>query len=255
MTIKEKIMLIAGCSHTTGSEINGLEDSVFNRQKSYGNQLAYKIGYTPVNIAEPGSTNPTIARSILQWFSEKYNSVTMEVFVVVGWTESTRMEVPFHRPCHYNQHCPFGDYYASTSTNFLRINMGWTGSDPEEKALIPDYHRFMAQNEKYLEIVSANAILQIQYFLQSKDVDYVMCNVMHMFTKKDKHTKFYIDQIDQSKYYNMLDNDQSFYPKYKNLGYTNPKAKYWHHNEFPHALHAEELHKFIESEYVFNQMV
>ena len=83
MTNKEKIMLIAGCSHTAGSEINGLEDSVYNRQKSYGNQLAYKMGYTPVNIAEPGSTNPTIARSILQWFSEKYNSVTIVRLVTI----------------------------------------------------------------------------------------------------------------------------------------------------------------------------
>jgi hypothetical protein len=38
--IKEKILLIAGCSHTAGSEIDGSEDSKHNRKHSYGNQLA-----------------------------------------------------------------------------------------------------------------------------------------------------------------------------------------------------------------------
>jgi hypothetical protein len=179
----------------------------------------------------------------------------MDVFVVVGWTESTRMEVPWHNPSHYGAHCPHGDYYASTGSGFLRVNMGWGGLNPEEIEIIPSYHKFMAQNEKYLEIVSANNVLQIQYFLQSKNVDYVMCNVMHMFTENDMHLKFYKDQIDTTKYYNMEKNDQSFFPKYRNLGYTNPKAKYWHHDETPHAMFADELYNFIESEHVYNQMV
>ena len=53
----------------------------------------------------------------------------------------------------------------------------------------------------------------------------------------------------------MMDNDQSFYTKYKNLGYTNPNAKYWHHDQTPHAMYADELHNFIESQNVFYQMV
>ena len=90
-------MLIAGCSHTSGSEIDGSEDSPFNRSHSYGGVLAEKLGYKAINIAEPGSTNPTIARSILQWFDTEYKPEEMEVFVVVGWTEVTRMEVPTER--------------------------------------------------------------------------------------------------------------------------------------------------------------
>lgn len=248
-------MLIAGCSHTAGSEINGTEDSIYNRQKSYGNQLAFKMGYRPINMAEPGSTNPTIARSVLQWFKENYNPTSMDVFVVMGWTESMRLEVPFHRLCHYSQHCPFGDYHASTGENYLRINLGWEGTDPEEREIIPDYHRFMAKNEQYLELISANAILQLQYFLQSKDVDYVMCNTMHMFTGGHPQIEFYKTLIDTTKYYKMDDNAEAFYWKYRNAGYTNPKAKYWHHDETPHALFADELYNFIEAQNVFNQMV
>jgi hypothetical protein len=244
--MKEKIMLIAGDSHAAGSEIDGKQDSEYNRHHSYGNVLAAKLGYTPINIAEPASTNPTIARSILQWFSEKYDSNTMDVLVLIGWTDSSRMEVPRDRISWYAQHNPHYDYHASSGNNFARINMGYPGGDPDEKLFIVDYHKFIAKNEKYLEIISANSVLQIQYFLQTKNINYLMSNVMYMFQPRDTHTSFYFGQIDTTKYYHMEDNNQSFYPKYKNAGYTNPKAKYWHHNEIPHTLYADELCKFLE---------
>ena len=42
-------MLIAGCSHTAGSEIDGTQDSVHNRQNSYGNLVAKNLGLVPIN--------------------------------------------------------------------------------------------------------------------------------------------------------------------------------------------------------------
>ena len=239
-------MLIAGCSHTAGSEINGTEDSSFNRQRSYGNVLAGKMGYRPINMAEPGSTNPTIARSVLQWFKENYNPEIMEVFVVIGWTEPTRLEIPYHRKTWYNKMFPHTDCPATSGNDYMRINIGWEGSDPEHKLIIPEYHRFIAKNEKYLEILSVNLVLQIQYFLKSKNIDYVMCNVAHMFDKDNTFLRFYLDLIDSNKYFNMEDNEKSFYTKYKNAGFTNPQAKYFHHGQVPHTLFAGELYNFIE---------
>jgi len=245
--MKQKIMLIAGCSHSSGSEIDGTQDSYYNRQHSYGNLLAGKIGYTPINTADPGATNSTIARSVLQWVSEKYDPETMEVFVLVSWTDCIRMEVPWERMSWYGEHSPYMDYHANSGDKYLRVSIGWPGGDPEEKLLIPDYHDFISKNEKYLEILSANLILQVQYFLKSKNINYIMCNTMCMFDKKTSHNDFYLSLIDHTKYYNITDNSQSFYIKYKDLGYTNPKAKYWHHNETPHALYADELYNFIEA--------
>jgi hypothetical protein len=243
--MKNKLMLIAGCSHTAGSEIDGTEDSQYNRSHCYGAILAEKMGYTPINIAEPGSTNPTIARSILQWFSTEYNADTMEVFVVIGWTENIRMEVPTERINWYDRHCKHWDWYPNTSRYYWRVNMGYEGGDPEEKELIPRYQKFMAENERYLELVTMNAVLQTQYFLKSKNVNYVMCNTMHLVTE-NTHTKFYISCVDRTKYMDFMENDKAFYWYYRNLGFTNPKAKYWHHDGIPHKLHAEELYNFIE---------
>jgi hypothetical protein len=199
-------------------------------------------------MAEPGSTNPTIARSIIQWFNEKYDFETMEVFVLIGWTDCTRMEVPWHRKTWYSEHNPFHDYHANSGENYNRINLGWPGGDPEERIFIADYHKFIAKNENYLEILSANIILQLQYFLQAKRINYLMCNSTHVFSKRNQYTSFYLDQIDNTKYYEFEDSEKSFYIKYKNAGYTNSKAKYWHHNEAPHALYADELHKFIKEQ-------
>ena len=84
-------MLIAGCSHTAGSEIDGNIDSMYNRQHSYGNQLAKKLGYSPVNIAICGMTNSGIARSVLDWFHTCYKN-NLEVFTLIGWSDSIRIE-------------------------------------------------------------------------------------------------------------------------------------------------------------------
>ena len=62
---KEKIALIAGCSHSAGSEIDGNQDSSYNRDNAFGSVLAKKLGYRPLNISVTGATNSGIARSIL----------------------------------------------------------------------------------------------------------------------------------------------------------------------------------------------
>ena len=55
-----KLMLISGCSHTAGSEIDGSQDSKYNREHSFGAVLANMMGYTPINMAEPAAPNSSI---------------------------------------------------------------------------------------------------------------------------------------------------------------------------------------------------
>lgn len=245
--MKRKIGLVAGCSHIAGAEIDGEMDSQYNRMNSFGSLLFNKLGYQPLNIAINGSTNSGIARSILLWFDENYDPDKMEVFVCIGWTESSRLEVPAQlRPCNYLYGNPDIHWYDSSANSFTRINFGWHGNRPDEKELIPPYHKFMAENPLMLENWAATYVLQIQYFLNSLNIPYVMCSTMHMFQPGEHFTSYLVNLIDETKYYKLKDGqDESFYWKYKNLGYENPKAKYWHHNEEPHQLHAEELYKFI----------
>jgi hypothetical protein len=241
---REKITLIAGCSHAAGAEIDGTEDSAYNRKNSFGNILSNKLNRKPINIASSGSTNPTIARSVIEWFSKEYNPDTMDLYVVIAWTESSRLELPVERVQWYEVSNPSIDWVSESSRPYLRINQGWTGADSWEKDLLPGYQKFIAENLIYLEITSANLALQLQYFLKMHGIDYLMCNTMHMFSN-DIHLKFYLNNIDKTKYMSVNDESEDFYWSYRNAGYENPKAQYWHHNEIPHQLYADKLYRFI----------
>lgn len=244
--MKERLMLVAGCSHAAGSEIDGTEDSVYNRQNTFGNLLAEQMGRRAVNIASNASNNQTISRTILEWFSEIYDPSTMDVFVLVAWTESSRIDMPMNRITWHETWNPASDYVSKASRDYIRINMGYKGNDEEEKIVIARCHDFISAHTPFIEIISANLILQIQYFLKMKGINYAMCNTMHMFDQY-KPLNFYIDQIDQTRYFNLTNNAQSFYRKYKELGFVNIKAKYWHHGEEPHKLYSKELYNFINN--------
>jgi len=240
----KKIMLIAGCSHAAGSEIDGSQDSVFNRQHSFGNLLATRLGYEPVNICSVASANPSIARLVLEWIETNYNPESMELFVTVAWTESTRIELPSVTGTDYAVANKAADWFSKYDKNYYRINQGWEGSTGYEKQVLPGYQKFITDNVTYLEILSANLVLQLQWYFQKSKINYLMCNTMYMFTK-DPYTEFFTNMIDKDRYIDCLNNDESFYWKYRNAGYKNEKAQYWHHGEEPHKLYADKLYKFI----------
>lgn len=242
-------MLIAGCSHTAGSEIDGNADSIYNRQHSYGNLLANRLGCKPINIAVCGYTNSAIARSILEWFDTCYQKGT-EVFVLVGWTESARIEAPFQHPTWHNEvNGKYCDWFSDSSTNFLQINPSYTGYSDREKDLQNDYQTFVIKRTEFTEILSANLILQLQYFLKLNNCNYLMLNNSHMFSiQNDKFLSQYLKLIDSTKYYKFKQNDSSFYTKFKDLGYTNNKAKYGHHGELPHLLYTQELYDYLQEQ-------
>lgn len=241
--MKEKILLINGCSHAAGHEIDGSMDSAYNRQHSFGNLLAEKLGRTAVNISIGGSTNATIARSTLEWITQCYDSETMDLMVLVAWTESSRVEVPIDG---INGHVPTNaDWWANSSVHFLRINHGSESHNESEKQIIYNWKNFISKQHEWLELYSLNLILQLQYFFKMHKIDYLMANAGYVYSS-NKHTNVYHSLIDHSKYKDSDNFKESFYEKYRNLGYVNPNAKYWHHNELPHLLYSDELYYFIQ---------
>lgn len=241
--MSENIFLIAGGSDPAGSEMDGTEDSIFNRQNSFGNLLANKLNYKPINIAISGSANTGIVRSVLEWFDTQYKP-DMNVFVLIGFADSIRMEAPWHRPTWHNKNNPFVDWFSETSVDYMRITPGLKKYNDDED-LIDEYQRFMASAEPFLQIYSANLILQLQYFFQSKKIPYLLCNTLYMFDKDNKQLQWYLNQIDNVRYINYNNNDEAFYTRYANQGYKNPLAKYFHHGVEPHKLYAEYLYDHI----------
>lgn len=240
---KTKKLLGFGCSHASGAEIDGSMDSDYNRKHSFGAVLAESLDRHFVSLSSHGSTNATIARMIIEYIENNYEEDTDDLFVLIPWTESIRIEIPSMSPIWYNEVDKGMDYHSKTYHNYHRVNLGLTEADGYPIDL-QSYQKFIAENENYFQIYSANLVLQIQYYLKSKNIPYVMCNTMHMFTES-KWINFYLDRIDKSCYMDCLDNESAFYWYYKNQGYENPKATYWHHDETPHQMFAEKLRKFV----------
>jgi hypothetical protein len=243
----DKILLIAGCSHAAGSEINGSTDSVFNRCHSFGNVLARKLDRIPINIAQHGLSNQGIARVVMNWFHYQYNEKLQDVQVLVAWTESTRTELPSIEENSDTLHIitRSSDWLDETSKHYYNFNFASKGNTNDEISAIESAERFIATNETFMEISSAYYIILLQQFFKANDIKYMMCNTMHMFTSYVKQIENLLPLIDKTKYRDMMHDSEAFYIKYKDKGYTNTKAKYWHHGEEPHRLYAEDLYKFI----------
>lgn len=249
--MKKRIALIAGCSHAAGSEIDGSQDSLFNRRNSYGSLVAEKLDREPINIALTGGSNGSIARSILNWFGTNYDPDSMDVYVIVSWTDACRIEIPLDdHGFAYHLGNEASDWFDVSANDYMRVIFGWEGSHTREKEISKFFHEVMAKHEDLMEIWALNYILQIQYFLNSKNIKYVMNSAMPTFNYNRSVLKPYIENVDETRYYDIsASGENTFYWRYKNLGYDNPKAKYWHHGIEPHKLYAEELYNFIKEQH------
>lgn len=236
-----KTCIIAGCSHAAGSEIDGTEDSVYNRSMSFGNLLAKKLGLEPINIAITGASNSCIARSLIEWFDQ--NSSDNLSTVLVAWTDSSRLEIPSTRRYPYRQSNQSADWFTDSCRDYMRVNMGYPGGDIEERAVVPYYQKFIAQEITWIELYNLQLILQSEFLLKSKKIEFLMCATQPIFAEATEHIKFYKDLIDNRHFYEL--GQQGFYWKYRNLGFKNKNAKYLHHDEEPHELYAQELYEKI----------
>lgn len=243
-------MLISGCSHSVGSEIDGTYDSPYNRQNSYGNLLAKKMGYRPVNIALCGNSNGGILRNTIEYITSEYNPRETELFVLVGWTEPFRMDFPIKHNIteSFKVH---SDWKSKSLPNFFQANVFGVSNERNSQRLLKYVKPFLAECPAYFEIYTLNLMLHLQYFLKCYRINYAMCNTMHsFFGENKKYCEMYVDQIDADKFYKIgyEHSYEGFYWHYKNLGYRNTNSQFEHHSEEPHRLFADELYNFINLE-------
>jgi len=238
-----KTMLVSGCSHAAGSEIDGTQDSEYNRQHSFGNLVAKNLGYDPVNICQVGFTNSGIARSIIEYtLTQKKPD-----FVLVAWTDSIRVEAPYYRSSNYEKSNPAIDWFDNSCKDYLRISMLNTAiAVEEEREQVLDFQSFTIRNEYYTEINNMLHMLNLQSFLKLHDIPYMMVSTNYMLQKMHSTVRWYFKLVDALRFPKFDDNTENFYPKYKNLGYENPKAKYYHHGEDAHLDYSNYITNYIK---------
>lgn len=242
--------MIAGGSDAAGHEIDGNQDSKYNRSKCFGARLTDKnrvfSGYKFENIAIGSSPNSFTFRNTLLWFKERYDPSKMDVFVLLAWADCARMEAPFTIwDTDYFGMNPAADWYSDINSKYLILNAGWEPLHEEERKVREPYLNFMVHNDEYLEIQSMHYVLSMQWYLKNLNIPYLFVNTLHMFSPNNEFLDPYHDLVDETRYINYKDNDLSFYTKYKNLGYENPKATYFHHGEDAHLAYSHELEEHI----------
>lgn len=248
--MKRKVLLIVGGSDLAGCEMDGSMDSKWNRHNSFAAKLAHNKrvldGYEIVNAATSGQGNSAIVRTTLMWFRDHYDPETMDVFVVCGWTEPSRMDAPYKTgQIPYHEMYPGADYTPRENFDYLVINAGWTHGHEDQRVLSDSYVEFLLLNPEFLELMSMNYVLQLQWFFKAHGVPYVMMNTLHMFSHDNYFLEAYYPMLDEARYFNYRDNTKSFYTKYQLEGYVNEKAEWYHHGEEPHQLYSVLLEEHI----------
>ena len=80
-------LLVNGCSHTAGSEIegSGIGEGNYNRQNCYAAQIAKKLNWEYTNIAMPGGSNDYIKRTTMLWILDNPERAKNTHFFI-NWT-------------------------------------------------------------------------------------------------------------------------------------------------------------------------
>ena len=82
-------LLVAGCSHSFGSEIFIDQEDLRSINFTYGSYLAKKLNLNYINISSPGISNFEIAKRVQQYINfEKINYSSL--LIIIGWTEPNR---------------------------------------------------------------------------------------------------------------------------------------------------------------------
>jgi hypothetical protein len=84
-------LLVNGCSHTAGSEIegSGVGEGNYNRQNCYAAQIAKKLNWEYTNIAMPGGSNDYIKRTTMLWILDNPERAKNTHFFI-NWTGAER---------------------------------------------------------------------------------------------------------------------------------------------------------------------
>jgi hypothetical protein len=255
----ERVLVINGCSHTAGSEIDGpgIGDSPSCRSLSFGNLVAERMGRTAINMAYPGGSNDRICRSSMSWIAdniEKILNKELDVFFLIHWTSSERADYHFSQQnfgdpdllkIKFSSYCE-DPYYKSFTSQSPIPETGRIGIQDVAKAyktlFINSFETW--SDNKIKNIISLQGILKqfnIPYwFGDSFYFDYCNTPTFQKLTKLID-TKYF-------PYYNCK--DMSYYWMCSNAGFKNQDStnRLWHLGKDAHKFYANWLINEISRE-------
>jgi len=261
-----------GCSHTAGSEIDGMGDSDYNRQHSYGAHLAKKFGYDHMSFALCGGSNHRIFVLTTQVLKEiivgtcnlvPHLRKNHKYFFLIGWTSLNRFDLRYSNDEIYEQCGDAGDKLDS------KIIPACVGMNPK---IIND--KDLRRTIKYIPYVTDNVVMAdqlasyifaLQTMLETNNIDYYMFNAIENHFKTDYFTQdrydvhakptwrpgntTLYDNIDETKYYHPKSYTENYYRWCLSKGHKNQSNKYWHLGEPAHIDWANHIYPEILNVY------
>lgn len=270
------VVISLGCSHTAGSEIEGVGDNDTQRQKSYGAKIAQKLGWYHLNYGICGGSNHRIFDlfcDILCDIESNYGYYApirddFNYLFLIGWTSLQRLDLRY--PNEMNEQWVQGWPMSRGDENYIPVTVGTNPlmiKDVELRKAFMEGAAVFADN-----VIMANRlasyIFAIQNIMLSSPYKYYMFNAIENFYDT-VHTKVKNPNLDAHKtfppfrgnqlIYNSIDTKYYFHPTSREMNYyryctevkdhKNVTSKYWHLPEAAHEDWAELIYPEIINAY------
>ena len=236
-------LLLNGCSHAAGSEIDplSLEPRGWTPEKAFGAHLARRLGFAQhINLAMPGGSNERILRTTLEYLGTHGSEFSPGgLFVVVLWTGPARFEV-----------------YDETWRTWINLCPGvqdtrWFDDYPPPLQNYFKYHVLVRTSPVEVATRRWVEVLLLQAYLKNQGIPYLFCNAYHPLDTSDGYASFRA-QLDASRYYRPFDEDATFWHtlraagfKVRSPGPKIPRGFQGHYGEDGHVFWAELLTELL----------
>ena len=232
-------VLINGCSHSAGSEIegSGIGEGNYNRENSFGAQFAKKLNCTYTNIAYPGASNDYIARTTMYWLLDNLELAKRTLFLI-HWTGTERTEYFYDQGG--TTAFDFIEFCPDTKVTHLHPQHypDWAPKHWHNNLDILSNHLFI--NPVQWEINRYNNIIQTQELLKAHSCRYLFRNAFQCCNSSARYT-YYAQRVDKENFLDYDNPEESFYEHCVNKGFSVEGQQYWHHRLDAHTYWANRL--------------
>ena len=247
-----KILLVAGCSHSCGSEIMSIgshREDPKNLEKCFGNKIAVRNNMQMVNIAFPGSSNGLIVDGIVK----NINRLTatgihpQDIIVLIGWSGFARdyvIQDNTYRAWTLNQHnmSNWKSYATREIRKYYKLWLRFQDHDVLCNAHVARHQLLSGYlRSKGIKYYAFNAIDGLEYPRVDNDVS----DVTNFFNeRKSDLTGF--KEVENDPYYRLpFSFKESYFHSLQQQYGLDPRAgnRWYHYLENGHKIWAKVLEK------------
>lgn len=217
--------IIAGCSHTNGSEIEEPWHPG-TPEKAYGAYVARKFNATYENISGPGWSNRWIFSKLYQRLEPLTEEERKNTFVLIGWTSGNRIPIwhpIWDKPYHL---CPTMSRLHTSVKKYHRL-----------------YYKTSIPHEEFKNY-EHGLIVGIQGLLNQFNISYVMHWAVHPIIP----TKYSSNLINQKNFFNYNDYDETYWNVWRQKYWDKSDRWQYHAPESYHKIFANKLITFIDQQ-------